>query len=258
MRIRTIKPEFWASEDIARLSWSARLLFIGLWSYVDDNGVGRDNERLIIAELFPLEDDPRETLASVSRDLQTLAAGNLIVRYTVESRSYLAVVTWNEHQRIDRPNRGRYPCAPPLTCTSRDPRETLATVSRRSRAICAPGTEEQRNRGTEESSLTRARLTPTADTQTAKTRRATPAPEDLTITESMRDWGRQHAPLIDGTKQTRQFLDHHRAKGSVFKDWTAAWRTWMGNAQSYAERDRSAAGIVVNADPATEWKRMTR
>ena len=101
----------------------------------------------------------------------------------------------------------------------------------------------------EETSSPRARRTRKADTD---------APDVFPITESMRDWGRQHAPLVDGTKQTRQFLDHHRAKGSVFKDWTAAWRTWMGNAQSYAERDRAASGIVVNADPATEWKRMTR
>ena len=40
MRIRTIKPEFWRSDDITALGWATRLLFIGLWSYVDDNGVG--------------------------------------------------------------------------------------------------------------------------------------------------------------------------------------------------------------------------
>lgn len=53
MRIRSIKPEFWRSEDIAELSIPTRLLFIGLWSYVDDNGVGRDDDALIMADLFP-------------------------------------------------------------------------------------------------------------------------------------------------------------------------------------------------------------
>ena len=42
MRIRTVKPEFWRSEDVSRLPVADRLLFIGLWSYVDDNGVGVD------------------------------------------------------------------------------------------------------------------------------------------------------------------------------------------------------------------------
>ena len=31
-----------AQRDIANLNWDARLVFIGLWSYVDDNGVGKD------------------------------------------------------------------------------------------------------------------------------------------------------------------------------------------------------------------------
>ena len=33
MRIRSIKPEFWRSDDITALSLEDRLLFIGLWSY---------------------------------------------------------------------------------------------------------------------------------------------------------------------------------------------------------------------------------
>ena len=73
MRIRSIKPEFWTSQDIADLSWDERLLFVGLWSYVDDNGVGRDVEKLITADLFALEDDPRDTLAKVSGGLARLS-----------------------------------------------------------------------------------------------------------------------------------------------------------------------------------------
>src|SRR3546814_14876688 len=68
-RIRTIKPEFWTSETIAALPIRTRLTFIGLWTYVDDNGVGFGNETLIVAELFPLEDDPPDTLAHVSREI---------------------------------------------------------------------------------------------------------------------------------------------------------------------------------------------
>ena len=63
MRIRSIKPEFWRSDDIDCLDWPTRLLFIGLWSYVDDNGVGRDRESDIAADLFSgdLSRDPRDT-----------------------------------------------------------------------------------------------------------------------------------------------------------------------------------------------------
>ena len=69
MRIRSIKPEFWQSEDISALSIEDRLLFIGLWSYVDDNGVGRGDMADVIADLFAADmfANPRETVARVSR-----------------------------------------------------------------------------------------------------------------------------------------------------------------------------------------------
>jgi len=38
-RIRTIKPEFWTDGDMFKLSRDARLFYIGLWNFCDDNGV---------------------------------------------------------------------------------------------------------------------------------------------------------------------------------------------------------------------------
>jgi hypothetical protein len=37
-RIRTIRPEFWTSEQVTECSMPARLLFIGLWNFCDDGG----------------------------------------------------------------------------------------------------------------------------------------------------------------------------------------------------------------------------
>jgi hypothetical protein len=145
MRIRSIKPEFWTSEDVAALDWDTRLIFIGLWSYVDDNGVGRDVEKLIVADLFPLEDDPRDTLARVSRALQRLAQGGQITRYTAGGKPYLHVTAWDRHQKIDHPAKNpRYPDptradAPP----DPDPRDTLASP----REGVAPGEGEKGRRG---------------------------------------------------------------------------------------------------------------
>jgi hypothetical protein len=108
-RIRTVKPDFWKSESIAALPFRTRLTFIGLWTYVDDNGVGLDNFKLISAELFGLEDDPREARANVREDLARLHSAGRIVRYTVGGKRYLAIVNWGEHQRIDKPGKPRYP-----------------------------------------------------------------------------------------------------------------------------------------------------
>jgi len=141
-RIRSIKPEFWKSETIAALSIQTRLTFIGLWSYVDDNGVGRDVEKLIAAEIYPLEDDPRETLAHVQRSLSELSEAGRILRYTCEGKPYLAIVNWTEHQRIDKPNKPRYPEFDPLTCSYGDSRDTLAQPSRDVTEPPAPGAVE--------------------------------------------------------------------------------------------------------------------
>jgi hypothetical protein len=35
-----------------------------------------------------------------------------------------------------------------------------------------------------------------------------------------------------------QFKDHHRSKGSVFRDWDAAFRTWLRNSAKYSSPDR--------------------
>lgn len=57
MRIRTIKPEFWVSESMGRLSRDARLIFVGLWSLADDYGRFRADPRLIAGQLLPYDPD---------------------------------------------------------------------------------------------------------------------------------------------------------------------------------------------------------
>ncbi len=163
VRIRSIKPEFWTSDDIADLCWDTRLIFIGIWSYVDDNGVGRDVPKLIVADLFPLEDDPRETLATVSRGLRTLHEAGLIERYSVEGRPYLSVTGWNKHQKIDRPSKPRYPIP---TCGNAVPMDRLDEPSRQSRDSLDAGTGEQGNRGTGEQ-FEKTPSTPGVDDQLA-------------------------------------------------------------------------------------------
>lgn len=150
MRIRSIKPEFYRSEDVARMDWQTRLVFIGLWSYVDDNGVGRDVERLIVADIFPLELDPTETLRRVSQSLSVLESGQQIIRYSHEGKPLLFIANWDRHQLVKNPNNPRNPrpdaairaSAAPLPTTYGEPTENLPT-----------GTGEQRNRGTGEQGI---------------------------------------------------------------------------------------------------------
>ena len=147
MRIRSIKPEFYRSADISSLEWECRFLFIALWSYVDDNGVGVDKLSNITADLFAddLEDDSSETFARVSRGLQKLSEAGRIIRYQADGKKFLYIVNWLKHQRIDKPNKERYPRPDAESSTISTP---IATPSRHSPEGPATGTEEQGNRGT--------------------------------------------------------------------------------------------------------------
>ena len=106
-RIRTIKPGFFRSYDVIPLSYRARLTWIGLWTYVDDEGRGRDDARIIKGELWPLEDDV--TWQEVEADLTELSRSAHVVRYEVSGRHFLAIPTWQDHQVISRPTKSKLP-----------------------------------------------------------------------------------------------------------------------------------------------------
>jgi Helix-turn-helix domain len=70
----------------------------------------------------------------------------------------------------------------------------------------------------------------------AQATQASSVPETFPITEAMRAWAREHLPGVYVEREIEQFLDYHRAKGNVFKDWIAAWRRWMRHARSFQEQ----------------------
>jgi hypothetical protein len=123
-RIRTIKPEFWTSEQIVDCSRDARLLFIGLWNHCDSNGVMPLNLRSIKMKVFPGDDDVfvddsantrgmfDDRSTSVRRLIDELRSAELITFYTVDNTQYLLVTGFKAHQRIDN-EKAKYP--PPDT-----------------------------------------------------------------------------------------------------------------------------------------------
>lgn len=105
-RIRTIKPEFPQSESVGKLSRDARLLFVQLWTIVDDAGRARAASRMLASLLYPYDDDARML---IDHWLGELEAGEHIRRYEVDGSQYLEIVKWLEHQKIDKPSKSRLP-----------------------------------------------------------------------------------------------------------------------------------------------------
>lgn len=76
------------------------------------------------------------------------------------------------------------------------------------------------------------------------------------VSEAMQTWAATSAPNLDLEAETAAFCDHHAATGSEFKDWTAAWRKWMRNAEKYrAERSTNGNGSRVANRPTSNVER---
>jgi hypothetical protein len=106
-RLRSIKPEFFTSEQIVECSPMARLLFVGMWCFCDDAGVHPASVRRLKMEVFPgdsIED------SAISGLIGELLNNGLIESFSAQGKDWWAVTGWH-HQKIDRPT-FRYPSPP--------------------------------------------------------------------------------------------------------------------------------------------------
>lgn len=93
-RIRTIKPEFFLDDDVARLNPLTRILFIGLWCLADRDGRLEDRSTRIKVQILPYDK------YDIDAELEILAKSGFIVRYTVEGCKYIEIPSFSKHQAI--------------------------------------------------------------------------------------------------------------------------------------------------------------
>jgi len=121
-RIRSIKPEFWIGDDITECSMPARLLFIGLWNFADDQGGQPASIKKIKAQVFPMDDISWD---DVRRLIAELEQNDQLKRYAVDGKDYLQIIGWH-HQKIDRPQKAKFPR--PEDADMQDPKAGPRTV----------------------------------------------------------------------------------------------------------------------------------
>jgi hypothetical protein len=99
-RTRTFRPEFWTSDQVIDCSREARLTFLGLLSFCDDNGFHVASARQIHMRVYPADDIGDDAVVDWINEL--IDAG-LLAMYEVGGIEYLSVTGWNRHQKIDKP-----------------------------------------------------------------------------------------------------------------------------------------------------------
>ena len=103
-RIRTVKPEFWRHEELSKLPEATHLLAASLLNYADDEGYFNANYGLIKSECSPL----RDPSVSIHDSITMLCRiGFIRVGQAVDTRRYGHVLTFLDHQRINRPTKSK-------------------------------------------------------------------------------------------------------------------------------------------------------
>lgn len=202
-RIRTVKPEFWSSEQVMECSPMTRLLFIGLWNFCDDAGNHVNSERTIKAQVFPGDDI---TSSDVRRMLDELSSNGLVVFYVHDGKEYLHVTGWAKHQRIEKPTY-KYP---PYNEGDSEPSRRPVVDSSTPEGNGMEGNGEE-GKGREASSRKRAPS-------------KSPLPDDFGISDRVRAWAAEKGhDRLD--KHLESFRGKAAAKGYTYADWDAAFMT---------------------------------
>ena len=105
---RIIKESICTSEDVAKLSMGAEILFYHLMVKADDFGVYFGNEQIIKNTCFPLKSSEIK-VKQVESWLNELIKAGLIFAYVAEDgKKYIQFVKWAKHQQI-RAKKSKYP-----------------------------------------------------------------------------------------------------------------------------------------------------
>jgi len=104
-RKRMIDPEFWSDEEVGHWSPHARLFYIGLWSFSDDDGRLKAHDSLLKSQIFPYDD--KVDIGSLKKEI-----GSKISWYDVGGLKYGYVRNFLKYQRIEKPRESCLPSPP--------------------------------------------------------------------------------------------------------------------------------------------------
>ncbi|GFG74458.1 MULTISPECIES: hypothetical protein [Mycobacterium] len=153
-RIRTIKPEFWDSPDTAAADLRTRLLYIAMWNWADDYGIGDATPVRLIGFAFPNDEIP---VSDYPRILSEVSRAYGVVFFEHSGRRYFVIPEWEKHQRTERrakPNEALIEAANAAISAAQRPDaespRNSAEIPPLSDGTSGAGTGEQGNRGTGE------------------------------------------------------------------------------------------------------------
>ncbi len=226
-RIRTIKPEFPHSESVGALSRDARLLFIQLWTVVDDDGRSRAASRMLASLLYPYDDDAGTLIDGWLKELET---SGMIQRYSASGSQYLQICKWRDHQKIDHPSKSRLPA----------PEDGLANPREDSRSLAPDLVPSTLDLVSRTSAAAKAPAAPKAE-KVSKRKPKVSIAEGFTFSDGVKAYAKSLG-FKDGEiawQQTR-FIRHAKENDRKCADWDMAAENWFDKALEFAGKSPPA------------------
>ena len=217
-RIRTIKPEFFTSEDIVSLSPLARLFYVSLWCEADREGRFEWKPRTFKMRYLPADECDVEVLG------QELFDAGIVELYEVNGRTYAWIPRFTTHQVIN--NR---------EAESTIPSPESSRVKVASARVLGEGRKEGKEGKGKEGEA------PQSDAN----KRGARLPQDWSLPKSWGEWALSEfqnltadAVRIEAEK-FRDFWTAKAGKDAAKMDWQATWRNWCRNSRT----------MTANQDP---------
>lgn len=101
-RKRMIDPEFWSDEEIGTWTLTARLFYIALWNFADDEGRFKAHNDLLKSQIFPYD-------SKIDVEKLKLELSNKVSWYEVNGLKYGHLRNFLKHQSLDRPKPSKLP-----------------------------------------------------------------------------------------------------------------------------------------------------
>jgi hypothetical protein len=235
-RIRTIKPEFFTSDDTCSLSPLARLLYVGLWCEADREGRLVWAPRTFKRRYLPEDDCEIETVCEELRD------AGLVVMY---GDTLAHIPTFLKHQHVNpREAASTLPSPDDDASGTRQARVSDAQVGREGKE--REGKEKQSN---------------DCSADGGKAKRKSKLPEDWAPIAEQLEYARAQG-CADPADTAARFRLHHQSKGTLALDWDKGFQYWCRNESNFrrpqaGKFDRTEA-LPTSRDGDSQWSARLR
>lgn len=226
---RIIKETICTSEEIDALTVDQECFFYRLMVVVDDFGTMDARPAILKARCYPLKSIDNNCVQAL---LLALRDVGLVQIYEVDGRPYLHVKNWAKHQQI-RAKTSKYPMPPIAVDINCNQAQSNVPVIQSNPIVYEDevGLAELLELEKEIFIPAEAGKEKSQGKTSGPPKRAIQIPEDFvpdaTCVELAVSLGRSASAELPA------FADFHRSKGSTFKDWQSAFRTWLRNSVKF-------------------------